>query len=227
MADQAWLLAQQAEDRPTRAQTIFVRATTLIAPNLSPAAYEQIIRLINEAARLFAELENRMNYARSLNLLGEVKRMQQRYAEAQSAYEESLQGLRAVDYQPGVAIVLANLGWTVYHMGDYGEAFACFTESMNLSRDLDFPIGIALALIGAAGALARLEHPHQAAKLLSAAGAIQASLGIAISASDEPNYARTVEELQAHLGRADFDRCWQAGRRMTVVEATTLVNEFC
>src|SRR5205823_7387185 len=117
-AEQAWLLAQQGADRPTRAQTIFVRATTLIEPNLSPAVYEAIILLINEAARLFAELENRMNYARSLNLLGEIKRMQQRYAEAKRDYEESLQGLRAVDYQSGVAIVLANLGWTVFHMGD-------------------------------------------------------------------------------------------------------------
>jgi tetratricopeptide (TPR) repeat protein len=227
MADQAWLLAQQGEDRPTRAQAIFVRATTLIAPNLSPANYEEIILLINEAGRLYDELENRQGHGRILNLLGEVKRMRQHYAEAKGYYEESLQELRAVDYQSGVAIVLANLGWTVYHMGDYGEAFAHFTESMNLSHDLDFPHGIAVALFGVAGALARLEHPQQAAKLLGAADAIHASIGIVMSSSDEPDYECTREELQAHLGQADFGRCWQAGRTMTVAEITALVNECC
>jgi tetratricopeptide (TPR) repeat protein len=226
MADQAWLLAQQGEDRPTRALTLFVRATTLIAPNLSPAAYEEIVLLINEAAHLFAELEQRMNYARSFNLLGEVKRMQQRYAEAKRDYEESLQGLRAVDYQSGVAIVLANLGWTVYHMGAYRAAFAHFSESINLSYELDFPHGIAVALIGAAGTLARLQHLHQAAELLGASDAIHESLGIVIPTNDEPDYARTSAELEAHLGRADFARDWQVGHTMTVAEISTVVNSF-
>jgi len=226
MADQAWLLAQQGADRPTRALTLFVRATTLIAPNLSSAAYEEITLLINEAADLFAELEQRLNYARSLNLLGEVKRMQQRYAEAKRDYKESLQGLRAIDYQSGAAIVLANLGWAIYHTGDYREAFAHFSESINLSYTLDFPHGVAVALIGAAGALARFEHLHQAAELLGASDAIHEALGIVIPANDEPDYARTSAELAAHLGRADFDRDWQAGHTMTVAEISTLVNSF-
>ncbi|HMN28396.1 MAG TPA: hypothetical protein PKE45_09605, partial [Caldilineaceae bacterium] len=104
---------------------------------------------------------------------------------------------------------------------------AHFSESMNLARELDFPHGVAVALIGAAGALARLQHPHQAAKVLSAADAIQETIGVVIAASDEPDYERTREELQAQLGRADFERCWQAGHTMTVSKATMLVNEFC
>jgi predicted ATPase len=227
MAEQAWSLAQQVADRQTRAQTIFTLATTLIAPNLSSAEYDEIVLLTNEAARLYAELEDRMNRARSFNLLGEVQRMQQHYTEARLDYEKCLQGLHAVGYQSGVAVVQANLGWAIYHTGDYREALAHFIESINLSRDLDFTSGIAVALIGVAGALARLEYPQQAAKLLGAADAMQESIGLVISSSDEPDYERTGEELQAYLGQSGFERCWQEGRAMTVAEITALVNEFC
>jgi hypothetical protein len=122
--------------------------------------------------------------------------------------------------------VLANLGWAIYHTGDYREAFAHFSESINLSYALDFPHGVAVALIGAAGALARLEHLPQAAELLGASDAIHEALGIVIPANDEPDYARTSAELAAQLGRAGFDRDWQAGHTMTVAEIRTLVNSF-
>jgi hypothetical protein len=95
------LAAQQVEDQPARAQATFVRAAVHVAPNLPPAEYEEIVQLTNEAANLFMALEDRTTYARTFNLLGEVERMQQRYAEAVPQYEESLRGLRAVDYQSG------------------------------------------------------------------------------------------------------------------------------
>ncbi|MEZ4864257.1 MAG: LuxR C-terminal-related transcriptional regulator [Caldilineaceae bacterium] len=226
LADQGWLLAQQGENYPARAQTTFVRAAVLVAPSLTPAEYEEIVRLTQEAAQLFLTLKNPMNYARTFNLLGEVKRMQQSYAEAIPHYAESLRGLRAVEYQSGVAIVLANLGWATYHLGDYRAAFAHFTESIDLAYDLGFADGVAVALIGTAGVLTRLEEPHQAAQFLGAAEAIQAALGVGITAADEPDYQRTRIELQAQLGPADFDRCWLAGRALTVPAAAKLVHDF-
>jgi tetratricopeptide (TPR) repeat protein len=226
MAKQAWLLAQQVADQPTRAQAIFVYAAMLVAPDLSLGEYDEIVLLTNEAARLFAAIGHRMNYARCFNLLGEVKRMQQHYAEAKADYLESLQGLRAVDYQSGVAIVLANLGWTVYHMGDYQAAFAYFTESINLAYDLEFSNGVAVALIGAAGALVHLEQPQQAAKLLGASEAIQKTLGMAIASTDEPDYEQTRQMLQNDLGKADFGHYSQAGRSLTADEIGTILNRF-
>ncbi|MEZ4706154.1 MAG: LuxR C-terminal-related transcriptional regulator [Caldilineaceae bacterium] len=226
LADQGWLLAQSSEDLLACAQTTFVRAAVLVAPNLTPVEYEEIVRLTHEAAYLFLTLKNPMNYARTFNLLGEVKRMQQCYTEAIPHYAESLRGLRAVEYQSGVAIVLANMGWATYHLGDYRSAFAQFIESVDLAYDLGFVDGVAVALIGAAGVLTRLEEPHQAAQFLGAAEASQAALGMGVTAADEPDYRRTRLDLQAHLGPADFDRCWQAGRALTVPAAAKLVHDF-
>ena len=164
----------------------------------------------------------------SSNLLGELKRMQQRYEEAQRYYEESLQELRAVGYLigcGGCAVESRLDGYSTWASNE--AAFANFAEGLDLSRDLDFPHGIALTLLGAAGILARWEHAESAAKLIGAAAAIQESIGIVMVPSDEPDYASTIVELRAQLGQADFEQCWQTGHMMTAEEATALVEEFC
>lgn len=42
----------------------------------------------------------------------------------------------------------------------------------------------------------------------------------------EPFYQRTCTELQAELGQAAFDRCWQKGRTLTVTAVTILIRDF-
>ena len=232
LAEQGWQLTQQVDDRLTRWQAIHARVTTSLAPNLPAAEYEEITRLINEAALLYpkheppyAEYEHLRNYARTLNMFGQVKRVQKRYDEAKEYFLACLQGARAAGYQSGVATAMMNLGWTVFHMGNYAEALTHFTESLNLSYELSFPHAIAMALLGMSGALARLQHAQQAAKLLGAVDAIQASIGIIMAQNHEPDYTRTYAELQAILGSEDFDHYWQVGRTMTVAAATTFANQ--
>lgn len=226
MAEQAYLLSQQVTDPQTKAQALHTLVNTSIAPNLSSTVYEEMILQLNEAARLYAEIENWLGQARILNLLGEVKRMQQQYEAARRYYEESVQGLRAVGYQSGVAVGLSNLGWTAFHLGKYPAALAYFSESKKLSYELDYPHNLAMSLIGEAGVLTRLQHPQIATQLLGAADAIRQSIDIVMVAADEPDYQRTIAEVQSQLGQADFDQYWQAGQKLTVSEAATLVHEF-
>ncbi|MFN8442460.1 MAG: LuxR C-terminal-related transcriptional regulator [Caldilineaceae bacterium] len=226
LADQSWALAQQVLDPPTRAQALFVRAVVQVAPYLTAAEYEEIVEMTQEAGRLFVALGSRMNYARTFNVLGEVKRMQQRYTEAIADYEVSLQGLRSVDYQSGVSIALSNLGWAVYHLDNDKAALAHFTESVNLAYDLEFTDGVGVALIGVAGVLARQHQPQPAAKLLGTSDALREALGKAIPPCDEPDYLRTQATLKAQLGEVDFARTWQTGRLLSVDDATAFVNEF-
>jgi predicted ATPase/DNA-binding CsgD family transcriptional regulator len=226
LAEQADLLSHQAADRQTRGQALHARIFALIAPNLSPAEYEEIILLANEAARLYSEAEVWPGHARIVNLIGDVKRMQQHYSEAKSCYEESVRELRAVGLLSDVVVGLANLGWTAVHMGDNETAFAYFIEGMELSCELDYPHGIALTLAGAAGTLVRIKHLEPAAQLFGAADTIRKSKGIVIVPCDGPDYESTIAELRAQLGQAQFDRFWQKGHLMTVAQATALVKEI-
>jgi predicted ATPase/DNA-binding CsgD family transcriptional regulator len=227
MAEHAYLLAQQAVDRQTRGQALQARVTTRIAPDLLAADYEELGVLADEAARLYVEIENWPGHGRVLNLLGDVKRVQQRYAEAKRFYEESLRVLRTAGYLSDVVVAHSNLGWTDFHMGQHKAAFANFVEGLDLAHELDFPHGIAMTLLGAAGVLARQEHWESAAKLIGAAAAIQESIGIVMVPSDEPDYGSTVSELRAQLGQADYEHWWQTGHRLTAAEATIHVKEFC
>ena len=200
---------------------------THIAPDLLPADYEEMDRQANAAERLYVELGSRPGHGRVLNVLGELKRMQKRYAEAKRLYEESLQEMRAAGYLSDVVVVQSNLGWTVFHMGEYEAAFAGFVEALDMARDLEFPHGMAMALLGAAGILTRRGHPQPAAKLVGAAAAIQESIGIVMVPSDEPDYESTVVELRAQLGQTGYEQCRQMGHMMTAEEAVALVKEFC
>jgi predicted ATPase/DNA-binding CsgD family transcriptional regulator len=226
MAEKAYLLSHQAADRQTRAQALHARIFALIAPNLSVADYEEIILLASEAARLYTEAEVLPGHARIVNLLGDVYRMQQRFEEARSCYEESVRELRAVGLMSDVVVGLANLGWMAVHMGDKEAAIAYFSEGMDLACELEYPHGIALTLAGAAGTLVHTEYLEPAAQLFGAADTIRKSKGIVIVPSDGPDYESTIVELRAQLGQADFDRCWQKGHTMTVAQATGLVKEI-
>ena len=226
MAEQAYLISLQAVDPLTRGQALYVRVLTHIAPDLLPADYEEMGRQANAAERLYVELGSRPGHGRVLNVLGELKRMQKRYDEAKRLYEESLQELHAAGYLSDIVVVQSNLGWTVFHMGDYEAAFAGFVEALDMAHDLEFPHGMAMTLLGAAGILARMGHPQPAARLIGAAAAIQESIGIVMVPSDEPDYESTVIELRAQLGQAGFDRYRQTGHMMTADEAAALVKEY-
>jgi tetratricopeptide (TPR) repeat protein len=226
MAEQANRLAHQVGDQRTRGQALHARISMLIAPNLLSADYEEIIRLANEAAHLYAEVEIWPGHARIFNLLGDVKRMQQRFVEAKRYYEESVQELRTEGYLSDVVVGLSNLGWTAIHMGNPKAAFAYFIEGLELSCDLRYLHGIAVTLAGIAGILAHLEHPEPAARLIGAAEAILKSTGIVIIPSDQPDYESTIVELRAQLGQADFDHYCQTGHMVTVAEAPGLVKEI-
>ncbi|MFN8490683.1 MAG: LuxR C-terminal-related transcriptional regulator [Caldilineaceae bacterium] len=227
LAEQACQLAEQVTDPQTQAQALHTLANTRLAPNLPAAEYADLIQMINEAARLYAASAHRLGQGRVLNLMGEVLRMQQLYVEAKQYYEASLQALRATGYVSGVTMALINLGWVAFHLGDYKAAFATFVESLDLSCEIDYPHNIAMSLIGGAGALARLQQPAPAVKLLAAADAIRQAIGVAMDLSDEPDYEQTRAELQTRLGPAAFDHGWQVGSTLTVAEAAALMHTFC
>ena len=226
-AEQAYLLSQQVADRPTRAQALHAWITAHSAPNLTVTEYEQILLLGNEAAQLYEEGKDLLGRGRILNELGEVERLQQRYAQAKGYYEESYQVLGAVGYQSGMSISLANLGWTLVRLGQHQEALTtCYTSAQQAS-ELDFSFGVEYALAGAAAALAGLNQLQPAIRVLSAADVINKSIRTVLLPIDEPDYAWIYSELQTKVGPADFDRYWQAGRALTAAEAISIVNEFC
>ena len=121
MADTAYQLAHMASDLQTKGQALYASVYARLLPNLTAGDYEEIAGLANEAEHLYKDIQYRPGHGRIANLLGEVNRLQGRYAEAQRLYEESMHELRNEGYLSDVVASLSNLGWTAFHMGDLGR----------------------------------------------------------------------------------------------------------
>ncbi|MFN8442447.1 MAG: LuxR C-terminal-related transcriptional regulator [Caldilineaceae bacterium] len=224
LAEKGLSLAQTIEDAQTLALTFHALAVTKIAPHLSTVEYDGIAQLCNEAMRFYEACHNQLGQVRMLNLLGEIKRMQDRFDEAKDYYEECLIGLRQLGYQSGVTAALNNLGWVSFHISDYSQALHDFAEGFKLSYELNYPHNIAMSLNGVAAVLSRLGQAQIAAQLMGVTQAIRKSIGVVMDLADEPDYERTLLELQTNLGPDAYNQCWQTGQKMSINEAKGMLE---
>ena len=127
---------------------------------------------LGESLAIAREAGDSFRIAHTLNALGDLARCEQRYADAQTAYESSVRLLRELDAQHDLASVLHNLGHTYLHLGDIEHAHLVFRESLNSHRLLQNVYGIAECLIGFAAIALLGGLPSVGTRLLGAADAL-------------------------------------------------------
>jgi tetratricopeptide (TPR) repeat protein len=98
-----------------------------------------------------------------------VAHLQHDYAGARERYEESLALTRGIGDQRGMAIVLNNLGFTHYALGDDGAAKRCFDEALQVALSIKMMPIVLEVLVGVARLQARAGHPVEAVELLGLA----------------------------------------------------------
>ncbi|GAA1931982.1 hypothetical protein GCM10009837_67110 [Streptomyces durmitorensis] len=76
---------------------------------------------------------------------------------------------REVDFGPGPALLLAELGFLAEQRGDASEALSLHYQGLSVARDSGDPRSLALAHEGLAGAYALAGQPAQAARFLGTA----------------------------------------------------------
>jgi predicted ATPase/DNA-binding SARP family transcriptional activator len=112
--------------------------------------------------------------------------------------------LRAVDGEPGLALVLAELGFVAEQRGDLTTALRTHLDGLDAAARVGDPRAIALALEGLAGA--RAEHaPGRAAELLGAAGALRVGVGAPLPPAERGDVERIGRRLRDVLGPAAFE----------------------
>ena len=110
--------------------------------------YDTARASLDESLTIAREAGDSFRIAHALNSLGDLARCEQRYADAQTAYENSALLLRELDAQHDLASVLHNLGHTCLHLGDIERAHPVFRESMATHQSLQNVPGMAECLIG-------------------------------------------------------------------------------
>lgn len=169
----------------------------------------------------------RRTVARTLNRLGEIARLRGDDETAAAHYEESLVIWRVLAEKERLAMVLHNLAPVVARQGDQRRAAALFDESLSISWELRNIHGAAICLAGIAGAVGGgWAEAIQAAKLLGAADAFRASIGVQWEPTDQAEYERSVSVARAVLGDAAFAAAWTSGQAMTLADAVDLARRL-
>jgi hypothetical protein len=125
---------------------------------------------------------------------------------------------REVDFGPGPALILAELGFVAEQRGDAGAATARHLEGWRAARATGDPRAVALALEGLAGARALAGEHAQAARLLGTAARARESVGAPLPPAERGDVNRITERTRAVLGEDDFVAEFEHGGRMPLPE---------
>ncbi|MFD8938673.1 BTAD domain-containing putative transcriptional regulator [Streptomyces sp. NPDC059578] len=166
--------------------------------------HERALRLAREGGLRSGEADARLGLGLGARRAGALD-------EAAEHFGALLSWFREVDYGPGVALVLAELGFVAQARGDARAAGALHREGLGVARGLGDARAIALALEGLAGAGLVAGEGERAAVLLGAAAAARDSVGAPLPPAERGDVDRIAAGARAALGGAVFDLAFARG----------------
>jgi predicted ATPase/DNA-binding CsgD family transcriptional regulator/Tfp pilus assembly protein PilF len=178
--------------------------------------------LYQEALDLHRALGEDRGVGLALNNLGVIAYDQGEVAHASALYDEALRVFRALDDRLNAALTLYNLGEAVRDQGDLKRAAALFDESLTTRAEQGERSGVAECLIGLASLAARARLGERGVRLLAAADAIRAALGVPLSPQHREQQDRLLTGLRRGLTADAFNAAWAAGAALTLAEAVAL-----
>lgn len=116
-----------------------------------------------------------------------------------------------VDFGPGPALLLAELGFLAEQRGDASAALSLHRRGLAVARDTGDPRALALAQEGLAGAHALAGRPALAARLLGTASRARESSGAPLPEAERGDVDRITDRVHAALGREKFAAEFSAG----------------
>lgn len=123
---------------------------------------------------------------------------------AEEYLRKTLAWHRQVEFGPGPALLLAELGFLAEQRGDAPEALTLHRQGLAVARDSGDPRALALAREGLAGAYALAGQPVRAARLLGAAVRARESSGAPLPEAERGDVDRITVKVLATLGTEMF-----------------------
>ncbi|MFI0448117.1 AfsR/SARP family transcriptional regulator [Actinomadura sp. 6N118] len=134
-------------------------------------------------------------------------RRQGKFDQAEAHLGKWVEWIRGVDGEPGLALVLAELGFAAEQRGDAEAALAFHLDGLASARKIGDPRAVALAFEGIAGVRLLAGEPGQAARLLGAATALRESVGAPLPKAERGD----VDRISAAVREALCDEAYTAG----------------
>ncbi|TDD63924.1 BTAD domain-containing putative transcriptional regulator [Actinomadura rubrisoli] len=159
--------------------------------------HERADELHGRARRLAVrESHQRMEHFAEVGLALAARR-QGRLDEAEALLRRWLDWCRDIDGAPGLALLLAELGFIAELRGAAGPALALHAEGLAAARATGNPRALALALEGTAGAQSLAGRHEEAARTLAAAAAARASVGAPLPEAERGDIDRIAARVRA------------------------------
>jgi len=113
-------------------------------------------------------------------------------------------------------------------VGDHGcpaRAVGLYQEAVALFQAVGDRTLVAMGLDGVAASLATQGQVGRAARLLGAAAALRAAIGVALAPDDSARHERVVATTRAALREDTFQRAWAEGQHLSLEEAVAEATE--
>jgi non-specific serine/threonine protein kinase len=190
--------------------------------------YETARASLEESLAIAQESGDSFRIGHTLNALGDLARCEQRYADAQTAYERGAALLREVGAQRDLASVQQNLGYTCLRLGEVARALALFRESLAAHQAMANVPGMAESLVGFAAVALSRGLPAEGARLLGAAEAIggQRTAAASVWLVTRMEYEHILELARASLPEPELLAAQAAGRDMPLEQALTYAQNL-
>ncbi|MEH1126715.1 BTAD domain-containing putative transcriptional regulator [Micromonospora sp. CPCC 206061] len=168
--------------------------------------------LHERARKIAAERSSRQEEQFAEIGLALAARRQGRLDDAERHLRRWLEWNRSREGEPGVALILAELGFVAELRSDAEAALALHLEGEASARAMGDPRAIALALEGLAGAHALAGRHEQAAVLLGTAASLRESVGAPLPSGERGDVDRIAATARSALGERRFAVVFDTGR---------------
>jgi tetratricopeptide (TPR) repeat protein len=151
--------------------------------------------------------------------IGHLAAMQQDFARARAAWEESADMFRSLGDKVGLCMALLNQAEALVRSGNDGPATTLCLEGLTLAAETNRVRSVISGLELAAVVLGRAGERSVSVRLLGAAAARRASIGLLVVETDHAFVTSYLDEARRVLGEGAYAADWQHGQRLPVGDA--------
>jgi predicted ATPase/DNA-binding SARP family transcriptional activator len=189
-------------------------------------AFDDAVRMIEEAVDLARKLGNARSVGGSKKSLAGIALMRSDHVQAKRLFDESLAIHRSLGDAQGVSHSLSHLAFLALEAGDVKRSRDLVSEALEIERERGPDMWVANALEMSARLAATDREPTLALRLYAHAALLREIVGTRSHYElGWPDPTPHLVDLRAGVGEATFEKEWERGRAMTVVEAIDLAND--
>jgi predicted ATPase/DNA-binding CsgD family transcriptional regulator len=174
---------------------------------------------LDESLALAGRDDDVFRTAHTLNILGDLSRLEEKYAEAAETYGRGLEMMRELDAQRDIASFASNLGFSCLHLGDIEPAYHLFLESLDIHQAQQNREGIVECLIGFAATAVEGGQPAAGVRLFTAAAAISGRPSGSIWKATRTEFEHFLNLARIRLTSAEFQAEQAIGRALSLAQA--------